>query len=76
MLALGDSIVPGSLDCYRSDTYVAYQMLHCAVSVQEQPYGGDSLPAVLLITASADRSAEVWLDEAHPARGWCSVVQP
>lgn len=76
MLALGDSIVPGSLDCYRGDTYVAYPMLHCAASVQEHPYGGDSLPAVLLITASVDRRTEVRLDEAHPARGWCSVVQP
>ena len=90
MLAIGCSVVPGSLDCSleHGDAWRrslehgdAWRHVHCilAVSPATMACHTPALAALLLIAqveAGRDSTVELWEDPLHPARGWNDVVQP
>ena len=79
MLAIGCSVVPGSLDCL-PERGEAWRHVHCILTVRPTTMACVT-PAVAawLLTAygeGGDSTMELWEDPLHPARGWNDVVQP
>ena len=80
MLAIGCSVVPGSLDC-APEHGDAWRRVHCilAVSPTTMACHTPALTAWLLTAygeGGRDSTTELWEDPLHPARGWNDVVQP
>jgi len=80
VLALGCTVVPGSLDC-SLEHGEAWRHVHCTLAVRQAAMACHT-PALAawLLTAygsgGGDSTVELWEDPLHPARGWNDVVQP
>jgi len=81
VLALGDTVVPGSLSC-SPEHGAAWRHVHCILAVEPATVTVSLTPTVtaLLLTAyveaGRDSTTKLWRDPLHPDRGWNDVVQP